>query len=49
MECEDCQVPDVNGFKENDIWICGECNRTWGLRYICISGPVYIWMFADGS
>jgi len=48
-KCEDCPTPNTDDYKENDIWICGKCNRTWGLRYSCISGPRYIWMTADES
>lgn len=46
MEHE-CETPDEIDFEENDIFICGECNRTWGLKYMCISGPIYIWMSVD--
>jgi len=42
-----CETPDEKDFEENDLWICGECNIIWGLRYICISGPKYVWMTAD--
>jgi hypothetical protein len=46
-ECECNTPPPWRDYQEDDEWICTDCGKLWQLKYVCISGPIYIWMTKD--